>query len=187
MALRALMLDGVVIMNITDPDNPTLAGSVTDLLLDAAANITVEGNYAYVTTLNSDRFVIVDISNPASPFVTGDVNDPVNPGRPDDVAVASGYAYVGNRDGNLVAVIDITDPTSPFIADTITDATLNGNRGIVAKDGLAYIAAYTADRLTILENLQCTNPTRNEGAIIFNTAFNVMQYCDGENWRELYP
>jgi hypothetical protein len=29
---------------------------------------------------------------------------------------------------------------------------------------------------------QCANPAGNEGEIIFNTDFDVMQYCDDTNW-----
>jgi hypothetical protein len=29
----------------------------------------------------------------------------------------------------------------------------------------------------------CTSPAGNEADIIFNTASNTIQYCDGANWR----
>ncbi len=34
---------------------------------------------------------------------------------------------------------------------------------------------------------RCSNPERDEGTIIFNTSFNVMQYCNGEDWVKMGP
>jgi hypothetical protein len=33
----------------------------------------------------------------------------------------------------------------------------------------------------------CANPARGEGVMIYNTNFNVMQYCDGTVWRKVGP
>jgi hypothetical protein len=33
----------------------------------------------------------------------------------------------------------------------------------------------------------CANPARSEGVMIYNTNFNVMQYCDGTVWRKVGP
>ena len=38
-----------------------------------AQGVAVSGSYAYVTALNSDSLVVVDISNPASPVIRGSV------------------------------------------------------------------------------------------------------------------
>jgi Concanavalin A-like lectin/glucanases superfamily len=33
--------------------------------------------------------------------------------------------------------------------------------------------------------LVCSNPSRKEGSLIYNTTSNVMQYCDGATWRKI--
>lgn len=59
-----------IILNISNPANPTLVGSLS--LSGAPTNIAVNGNYAYVSsTLDSGELQIINISNPASPSVSG--------------------------------------------------------------------------------------------------------------------
>ena len=59
------------IINITDKDNPTAAGNIvhngSDVLLDVADTIFVQGDYAYVTSQGSDALQIIDIFRPINP------------------------------------------------------------------------------------------------------------------------
>ena len=50
------------------------------------------------------------------------------------------------------------------------------NRALSAAD---ITALYTATGGT---SAGCTNPDRPEGTMLYNTGFNVVQYCDGQNW-----
>ena len=40
-----------------------------------AFDVAVSGSYAYVTGAESDSLAVVDVSNPASPSITGSVSD----------------------------------------------------------------------------------------------------------------
>jgi hypothetical protein len=82
--------------------------------------IAVQGNYAFVG--EGPQLTILDISNPASPTVTGKTQP-----LPDIVgciAFLSGYIYVADGQGGL-RIIDVSDPSAPFEAgfyDTPGDA-----------------------------------------------------------------
>lgn len=93
----ATLLDG-------DPRNNFLSRAVTfnpNGVLDGANNITLAGNFAYVTT--DKALVIVDLSTPTQPKVTAEV--PLN--HPKAVAVQFLYAFVVDNDG--LKVLDIKD------------------------------------------------------------------------------
>ncbi len=93
----ATLLDG-------DPRNNFLSRAVTfnpNGVLNGANNITLAGNFAYVTT--DKALVIVDLSTPTQPKVTAEV--PLN--DPKAVAVQFLYAFVVDNDG--LKVLDIKD------------------------------------------------------------------------------
>ena len=91
----ATLLDG-------DPRNNFLSRAVTfnpNGVLNGANNITLAGNFAYMTT--DKALVIVDLSTPTQPKVTAEI--PLN--DPKAVAVQFLYAFVVDHDG--LKVIDI--------------------------------------------------------------------------------
>lgn len=93
----ATLLDG-------DPRNNFLSRALTwnpDGALTGASNITIAGNFAYITT---DRaLVIVDLSTPLQPKIAAQV--PLN--QPKAVAVQFQYAFVVDADG--MKVLDIRE------------------------------------------------------------------------------
>ena len=70
--------------------------------------VVVSGTYAYVAA--GWGLIVVDISNPSSPIVTG--SQPL-PGNGKGVAVAGNYAYFADGLSGLF-VIDISNPSLPF-------------------------------------------------------------------------
>jgi hypothetical protein len=97
----ASLLDG-------NPTNNFLKRALTynpDGLLNGATNITIAGNYAYITC---DRgLVIVDIKNPLQPKVAATIGGPfIN--KPRAVAIQFRYAFVVDSEG--VKVVDVTIP-----------------------------------------------------------------------------
>ncbi|MBE0637650.1 MAG: T9SS type A sorting domain-containing protein [Bacteroidales bacterium] len=62
-------LGGMEVIDITDKNNPSIAGYV--YTPDAATAIDVDGNYAYVANYILGGVQLVDISFPANPFVAG--------------------------------------------------------------------------------------------------------------------
>jgi hypothetical protein len=91
----ATLLDG-------DPRNNFLSRALTynpDGALTGAGNITIAGNYAYITT--EKELVVVDLSTPLQPTIIGQMA--LN--KPKAVAVQFMYAFVVDADG--LKVLDI--------------------------------------------------------------------------------
>jgi len=61
-----------------------------------------------VADLDNKRLTVVDISNPASPVVTGSIQDTTNLNGAQSVYVSGKYAYVAALNGNRLTVVDIS-------------------------------------------------------------------------------
>ena len=171
--------DGIQIIDITDPYNPSPAAALTansTLQLDAAAavdTITIGSrHYALVAAYLDDALQIIDITNPTSPVATAAVVD--NQGGFDLLDGARGvaaitigskhYAIVSAFFDDSVNMIDITNPSSPTLASTATEGR-NGFHGLDAAWGIttatigskhyALAVGQTDDALQIIE---ITNP-----------------------------
>ena len=109
----ATLLDG-------DPRNNFLSRALTynpNGVLTGAGNITIAGNFAYITT--DKALVIVDLSTPLQPKITAQV--PLN--QPKAVAVQFLYAFVVDADG--LKVIDIKDLQAKGEVHLINDASVS--------------------------------------------------------------
>ena len=140
-ALVASYVDeGVQIIDITDPSNPTATAAVTDdqngfTRLDGPRGITtatIDGShYALVTSqLDGGGVQIINITDPSNPTATAAVkNDPDGFTALDwarDITTAtidsSTYALVtSERGNNAVQIINITDPENPTAAAAVTE------------------------------------------------------------------
>lgn len=193
------------IYDISDPANPFLAGFISDARLTGALHISVSGNHAYLTSPEDNGFVVVDISDLASPAISGsiqhdiflykadglfvsgnyayvtshqlkglaylniiDISDPaalshsdmVSLGRPeftggDQPYISGRYAYIpastsGPAKGSL-SVVDISDPALPYFVSTLSDERISGADWVWVTGDYAYVAAFYAHRLTIVD------------------------------------
>jgi len=102
---------GLQVIDITNPANPQIVGSVHTPGL--AGGVAVSGSYAYV----ADRYSlqVIDITNPAIPQIVGSAG---TPGQAGGVTVSGTHAYVTANDYGL-QVIDITNPASPQIVGSV--------------------------------------------------------------------
>jgi hypothetical protein len=90
---------------------------------------------------------ILDISNPVSPVILGNVD---TPGSARAVVVAGAVAYVADWDSGL-QVIDISNPTAPTIVGSVDTP---GSAGGVAVSGtLVYVADYRGVQIIDVSNL----------------------------------
>jgi hypothetical protein len=99
-----------------------------------AYDVSVSGNYAYVT-VKSASVQVIDISDPHSPTLAGTcyTSGPVG-----NISVYGSYAYV-TVEGVGIQIIDISDPESPFIAGEFE--TLEPAQDIHVSVNYAYITA----------------------------------------------
>jgi fibronectin type 3 domain-containing protein len=124
---------GLLTIDVSDPENPVLAGAVDTP--GKAVGVYVAGNYAFVAD-DTEGLQIIDVSEPQNPELAAAFD---TPGDASDVYVAGNYAYVADGGYGLV-IIDITDPETPGLGiqvDTPGNAVgvnVAGNYAFVADD-----------------------------------------------------
>ena len=134
----------ISVINISDPRNPIVAGTLTSSTNNIYRNITdirVSGAYAYMTSgdidggnhpTGSEGFAIVDISAPNAPTLVATLTTTTEPGliaaqnlsvAGDQVFVAS---YLGSDSVSRVTAIDVSSSTRPIVTTEIVDDSLGG-------------------------------------------------------------
>ena len=164
--------NGVEILDISDPSNPTHVGAITDnetTELEGARGIYVSGKYAYIASIIDDGVEILDISDPSNPTHVGAITDDettkLDGAR--SIHVSGKYAYVAAVFDNGVEILDISDPSNPTHAGAISDdetTELFYAHSIYVSGKYAYVAAFIDDGVEILDISDPSNPT-HVGAI----------------------
>ena len=136
--------NGIDIIDISDPTNPTSVGRAThdsdytELVnpYDVAITTIGDSTYAVVTAYTDDGIQIIDISDPTSPSATAALADSGGSFRclaashlclngPVDVEIAtiggSTYAVVAGSIDDGIEIIDISTPGSPSAVGRLTD------------------------------------------------------------------
>jgi hypothetical protein len=151
---------GIVIINITDPYNAYIEGTLNTPGI--AKGICVSDSHIYVADIFSTR--IINVSNPANPFEVGIYE---NLGYfAQDVAISGNYAYVAYGVDGL-RIVDISNPYFPYEVG-FWDIPDNA-RGVAVSDSYAYVAAISGLRI-----IDITNPF---------SPYEV-GYCDTIGWVE---
>jgi hypothetical protein len=121
--------DGLGVIDITVPSNPTLIGSRQTG--DGGQDVVVRDNIAYVAD-QSNGLVILDVSNPTLPAFISSLE---TPGWTKDIALAGDSIYVA--DSTALLVIDISDIYNPVITDI---APVEGfAQGVSVDDGRIFL------------------------------------------------
>ncbi|HVJ81975.1 MAG TPA: hypothetical protein VNC50_12980 [Planctomycetia bacterium] len=147
----ATLLDGNPMNNFVKRDvtfNP-------NGILCGANNVTVVGNFVYVTT--DKALVVISVEDPTKPKVTAVINEPLH--HPTDVQVQFRYAFVGDHAG--VKVFDVTDLAQPKFVTEI------GGFGEARRIYVARTYAYVAAGKNGLVILDVENPERPKVDQIF--------------------
>ena len=154
--VASLADDGVQIINITDPTDPSAAAAVTDgadgyTELDGAWDITTHtigsSHYALVASLVDDGVQIINITNPAMPTAVAAVTDGADGyteldgarGITTHTIGSSHYALVASLGDDGVQIINITNPAMPTAVAAVTD----GADGYTALEGARAITTHT--------------------------------------------
>lgn len=147
---------GLFITDVTDPTNPSLAGSLTTGF-SGPRSVAVSGNYAYVANYYSDTLTVVDISNPASPTIAGSVIDSTQLDMPQGVVVSGNYAFVAAR--YYLTVVDISTPTAPVIVGTLNSTSVGTGNNMKVSGNLLYINGGFSTGTSIVDISTPTSPT----------------------------
>jgi hypothetical protein len=155
----------LAIIDISSPTSPTRISNYTNSSFDFF-DVYVSGPYAYVLGSTTSTMLIVNVSNPAAPKFLGSISGISNPRK---VRVLGRYAYVAALGGTLY-VVDVSNPAAPTLAGSYSDATyLNGANGLYISGKYAYVPAYTADRLTVVDISGADLPTASIGGLAAST------------------
>jgi hypothetical protein len=136
-AYTADNIKGLLIIDISNPSSPTLKGKYRYVNSTDNCDVSVSGNYAYVTV--SDGLIIVDISNPSSPTLKGSYK---TAGRTYRVSVSGNYAYVTEPYNGLL-IIDISNPSSPTLKGSYK--TVGSAYGVSVSGNYAYVRDTDSD------------------------------------------
>jgi len=176
---------GLSIINISDPTNPTEVGQInsstegTATALDGAWDVHVSGKYAYVTSSWDNSTSIINISDPTNPTEVGVITDSEYGGGTAStlrgasrIQVSGKYAYVTAYYDSGISVIDISDPTDPVEVGHITDSFGGGEgtllwraSGIFISGKYLYVTAANDHGFSIFEVAGLDSPTASIGSI----------------------
>ena len=170
--------NGIQIINITDPSNPTPASHISSIpgihFGDPREVTTVtigSSTYALVAASRSGVHII-DITDPSSPVSVAYVSDADTGfdalGNPRGITTttigSSTYAIVAAFEG-AVQIMDITDPSAPTPVGSVHDSQDTMLRGAIAvttftsgSSMYALVAAQTDDAVQILNITDLSNP-----------------------------
>ena len=110
--------EDLFIFNVTDPDIPTLTGSLN--LEEGWKSLTVSGSYVFGIEEDSSDFFVVDATNPSSPVQIAKLA--LGGGKGRYVMARNGYVYAttaSSSAGPEFFSIDVRNPTSPTIASSL--------------------------------------------------------------------
>ncbi|MGE0126947.1 MAG: hypothetical protein AB7U82_02490 [Blastocatellales bacterium] len=114
---------GVMIVDISDPANPKLAGHYNPAEGGRFQDVVVINGIGYFSSENRGGLHIVDVRNPANPTLLSQIHTDKD-GHPNvhEIFVADGVLYEADSRTNRVKVFDVTNPTSPvFVRDIDTN------------------------------------------------------------------
>ncbi len=114
--------NGVMIIDISDPANPRLAGHYDPSEGGRFQDVMVINGIGYFSSENRGGVHIVDVRNPANPVLLSQVNTDKN-GFPNvhELFVSDGFLYEADSRTNRVKIFDVRRPEAPvFVREIVT-------------------------------------------------------------------
>ena len=141
--------------------NPRVVGHVEDSeKLARADGLDIKDGYAFI--VGGNHFTVVDISNPAAPFIARSMTD--DQGRLDKaygIDISGNYAYLAvgySGESDRLTVVDISHPTQPRIVSSLADhANLDGALHIAVSGGYAYVSTPNSNGVSVVD---VSNPAK---------------------------
>lgn len=146
----------LAIMDISDPNNPTLIGK-SDPFPEMIRDIELSGNIAYIAD-GFNGFLTVDVSDPTVPIPLGSLNTAdtgIDGANMRDVELVGSIAYIAAWEHGLF-IVDVSNPAAPILLGSLDTAGLAGNAHISGT--VAYIADWGSG-LIMVDVSDPTTPT----------------------------
>jgi hypothetical protein len=117
-----------------------------------------EGAYAYLGSFRGSGVAIIDVSDPAAPFVAT-VYGAGAGGQFKDVKVRAGVGYFASDDGGGLHIVDLAVPTAPLLLAQVTSA--QGGYDSIHNVFVAGSHLYEADsRTPVVKVIDVSDPTQ---------------------------
>ncbi|MCB9336650.1 MAG: hypothetical protein H6577_00820 [Lewinellaceae bacterium] len=120
------------------------------VLTSTPIGLAVHGNYAYLTDYDLGTFNVIDISDPANPFVTGSLA-----GVNGAIAVQGNYAYVVKN--STIKVINVADPANPVLSGSL--AAGSDLVAVAVQGNYAYVVDYNSEELKVIDVSNPASPS----------------------------
>ncbi|MFB6088916.1 MAG: LVIVD repeat-containing protein [Candidatus Aenigmatarchaeota archaeon] len=131
--------DELIILDITKPENVSLAGKYKGGIIADSRGLAVQGGYAFVACAGNNSIATFDVKDPTNPVVVDTITlDSLSTVR--DLDIRGTRLYAGSYNDSQILVIDIQDPKNLKLSGVYKDATYTpdpqgmwivGNYGIV--------------------------------------------------------
>lgn len=159
---------GLVVVDISDPTRPRIAGRTPAGFLRNPRSIAVQFLYAFVT--DDDGVKVLDLSDPDNPRPLAAATLPLRDAQ--GLYAARTYLYVADGAEGL-AVVNIKNPETPRLAEMFNaGGELNDTRSIEVGSVSASMYALVADGKNGLRVLQLISPENVPGYMGFSPAPN---------------
>jgi hypothetical protein len=165
-------LPKVEIFNVSKKASPTLVATIgenSDSLQGPAA-ISINGDYAYITSDYNSTLNIFDITNPTSPTQVASLalDGAV------DMAFNGSYVYVSGVNSNVINVVNIANPAQPVAAGVITPPQQNNPyaddpASVVIKNNEMYVNTINGYNQLLISYDLSKNPIQPTLGQTFNT------------------
>lgn len=131
------------VVDVTTPTLPTDIAVIT-ATTSYLRSIAVSGSYAYLTS-GSDGLIVVDISSPTSPIVTGTLD---TPSYAVGIVKQGNYVYIAESDA--IRIIDVSNPNAPVQIGAYQPANFYPRENMAISGNLLYLQDQYGDELHIV-------------------------------------
>lgn len=145
-------------VNTSNASNPPLAGVIpVGWGGNPPIDVAISGNYAYV--LCASTFMVVDISNKASPTIVKTVTTAILGNHAHfSIAVSDNHLYIVQGNDYVLSIYNITDPLNPVLLPSVNIGSQGGYpKTVTVYSGYAYVTRYTNSGPTI-QIINVSNP-----------------------------
>lgn len=130
------------------PDSLLVFNTANNITLSSASSLAVQGNYAYVTSVDENQLCIFDISIPDTIIAKDTIS--ANLFTPVSVVVQGNYAYVASRQNNRLCIYDISNPNN-IVAKGFTSTNIVRPWSVFVAGSYAYVTSGATNALSIFD------------------------------------
>jgi hypothetical protein len=183
----------LVSVSLANPASPVYSGKASSANLSDVDtfDISDDGNYIFLSSKTSNKFSVVNITNPASPAYSTAITDATKFAASMGVRTVGKYVLVTGQTNDYLTIIDVSTPTAPTIATSATNATyLDGAYRVDVIGNIAVVAARDGSSISYMQ-LGCDATTGDYGNCFTSAQVEyfpdqaVLAYCDGHKWRQM--